>query len=267
MNNAPSVYDYAYGVGKIRALEKSLITEEAFKEALNLNLEEALHLFVEPGIFSEDLIGVENSADLELVLSKEKESLRKIVNQLLPDKSFICLVDLDNLSKAKEKVISIKSEFLQDYILHLIDMHNIKTFLRSFIFKRPLEELRSLISETGFIDRKDFFALYEKELSFFLARLEFVHKKNSIINYSLFLKEAVKEIEKNKSFIELERSIAGFLIDILRPAKYISFGPEAVIAYFFARVNEINMVRLIVLGKINSVETNLLYKRLNSTYV
>jgi V/A-type H+-transporting ATPase subunit C len=89
---------------------------------------------------------------------------------------------------------------------------------------------------------------------------------NTVIDYAYFLKEAIENVEKDRSFLAFEKSASDFLIQILKPAKYLSFGPEPVLAYYFARVNEINLIRLIILAKLNNVSGELVKERLNGVY-
>ncbi len=266
MNKSASIYEYAYGVGKVRAMERHLIKDEVFMESVSLDLKDALRLFAETGIFQEGLGKINTSDELEKVLKNEKENLDNLASKLLVDKELIFLLDATDLIRAKRVSLSYNFKLLQDFIMHMIDMNNIKTFLRNFVFKDSLDKLRSVITESGFINKNDFFSVYDKELSFFLAKLEFVHRRYSIVDYTLFLKDAIKLIEEKKSFIALEKAIAGFLIEVLRPAKYLCFGPEAILAYYYARINEINLVRLIVLAKLNDLDNSIIKQRLNRTY-
>jgi len=80
------------------------------------------------------------------------------------------------------------------------------------------------------------------------------------------LGEAIRKLERESSFVALEKEINDFLIQILKPAKYLSFGPEPILAYYFAKVNEINLIRMIILAKLNNVPSDLVKERLNNVY-
>ncbi len=53
----------------------------------------------------------------------------------------------------------------------------------------------------------------------------------------------------------------------LRRAKYIVFGPEPVFAYVLAKKRELNLLRLVGVGKINQIPADLLKRRISETYV
>jgi V/A-type H+-transporting ATPase subunit C len=257
---------YAFGIGKIRALENFLIKQEVFEEAIESSLNEALRIFAESDLYSDEILHVKDSRQLENVLSQELQKLKKLIQGLLLDKELQELLDLNTLKCAENILKTYPSEFLQDYLIHLIDMHNIKAFLRLYVLKEPLEKLEAILTCEGFIKKKDFLLVYSQDLSFFLNRLEYVHKEQEIINYAFYLGGAIQNLEKQKSFVGLEKAINDFLIGILKPAKYFSFGPEPLLAYYFAKANEINLIRMIILGKLNDVSKDLIKERLNSVY-
>jgi len=258
--------NYAFSIGKIRALEKFLITREVFEEAIESDLNEALRLFVESDLYSDDILHIKNSRQAEELLNNELLKLKKLIKDLVLDKELIALVDLNTFECVENILKNYQSDFLHDYFMHLIDMHNIKTYLRLYILKEPKAQLEKLLACEGFIKKGTFFKLYDKDLSFFLYRLEYTHKINQIIDYAAFLAEPIQKLQQENSFIALEKAIQGFLIEILKPAKYLSFGPEPVLAYYFAKVNEINLMRMVILAKLNNLSNTLLKERLNSVY-
>jgi V/A-type H+-transporting ATPase subunit C len=262
-----SPLNYAFGVAKIRSLERFLIPASVFEEAIEEVLEEALRLFVESNLYSDELLHVKDSLQLEEILSKELADVKKLVAGLILDKTLLEALNLNSLSAMEKALTEYQSPFLKDYFMHLNDMHNIKTFLRLYVLKEPEQLLKKHLSCEGFIKRSDFLKLYSHDLSAFLNKLQYVHKYNTVIDYALFLREAIERIEKENSFVLLEKAINDFLIQILKRAKYMAFGPEPVLAYYFAKVNEISLIRMVILGKLNNVPQDLIRERLNSVYV
>lgn len=257
---------YIFAAGKIRVLEKFLIRREIFEEAINSGLDEALRLFVESDLYSDELLHVKNSQDVEAVLNQELSQLKKMVKSLVLDEKLFMAIDSNDLTCTENVIKSYRNQFLQDYFKFVIDMHNIKTFLRLYLLKEQEEKLRQKIVCEGFIKKTDFFRLYGQEITFFLKRLEFVHNGNQIMDYGENFKEAIEKLLKDNSFVALEKAITDFLIQVLKKAKYISYGPEPVLAYYFARINEINLMRMIILAKINGMSPDIVKERLNDVY-
>jgi len=258
--------NYAFAVGKIRALERFLIKPEVFAEAIESNLAEALRLFVESDLYSEELLHIKDSEQLESVLSKELAKLKNLMRDLILDKELLGLLELDTLECIEATLKGYHSEFLKDYFMHLVDMHNIKTFLRLYVLGEPKDLLKNLLGCEGFIKKDIFLELYEQDLSVFLYHLEYIHKHEQIIDYASFLREPIEKLRQENSFVALEKVINDFLISVLKTAKYISLGPEPLLAYYFAKVNEINLMRMIILAKFNGLPDILLKERLNAVY-
>ncbi|MCM8795382.1 MAG: V-type ATPase subunit [Candidatus Omnitrophica bacterium] len=266
MKTKISILNYAFSVGKIRALEKFLISQDIFQKAVEANLNDALRIFVEFGRYSEKLLFIKDSADLERVLNQESLNLKLLIKNLILDKGLFPILELDNLKEILEIVNTYGSSYLVEYFRYVIDMHNLKTFLRLYVTKEPEEKLKMNLVCGGFIKKEDFLKLYHQQISSLLRRLEYVYQKTRIVDYTHFFAEAIKKVFQENSFIALERAIQDFLIGVLKPAKYITFGPEPVLAYYFAKTNEINLIRMIILAKLNQFPEVLLKERLNSVY-
>lgn len=261
-----SPLEYAFSVGKIRALEKFLITGEVFEEALDASLPEALRLIVESDLYGEGLLHVKDSDGLEKALAVETAKLKKLVRGLLVDKSLEDFLDIASLEGVCLEMSHYHNEFLSGYLKHIVDMQNIKTFLRLSATGEPVRELDSRIGCGGFLPPGFFRELYEKDIEVFVTKLEYVHVGNRLMDYASYLRDGIKKAAEEKSFVLLEKSIQDLLIHILRPAKYLAFGPEAVIAYYYAKTNEINLIRMICLAKLNSLDKAFVAERMNSVY-
>ncbi|MDD5668553.1 MAG: V-type ATPase subunit [Candidatus Omnitrophica bacterium] len=258
--------DYAFAVGKIRALEKFLIRREVFEEALDADLQDALKLFVESDLYSEKLLHVSTSSQLESVLSEELAAVSKLVSRLLLDKKLLELIKPENLSACRAIAAECGSDFLSDYFSHRIDMHNIKTLLRLRLLKEPKTKCETLITSEGFLKKKELIKLYDQDINNLLHRLEYVHKRGQIVNYAFYLKGGIEKAGKILSFVSFEKAAADFLMEILKPAHYVSFGPEPVLAYYFAKENEINLIRMIILVKLNTMPRDVIRERMNTVY-
>jgi V/A-type H+-transporting ATPase subunit C len=261
-----SVLEYIFATGKIRALEKFLFRAEVFEEAMNLSLAETLRLFTESALVSDEILNVKDSSQLESILARESFDLKNAISALIMDENLLTLLELNDLNQMRDAAGACGSEFLSDYVAHMIDMHNIKTFMRFYVLKEPEERLGKNLIKGGFFDNAKLLELYKQNLEALLTRLEYVHKRSSIIDYASYLSEAIKDAALNFSFIRLEKAIDDLLMDILIQAKRIIFGPEPVVAYYFARLNEINLIRMVVISKLNDVSKNIVSERLNNVY-
>lgn len=266
MSKRVSPLEYLFAIGNIRALERFLLTQEAFEKAADAPLDEALRIFVESNLYSNELLHVRDSQQLEGILAQELLKLRNFTKKLLLDEKLYCLLELEDLQAAKDISHVYMSQFLKEYIALLIDMHNIKTFLRLHILKEPKEKLEASLVSEGFIKKKDMVNLYEQNISALLARLEYVHTPSGLIDYADYLKDAIVKVLKEGSFVLLEKAVNDLRMAQSKKAKYFSSGPEPLVAYYFAKVNEINLMRMIILSKLNSFSEATVKERLNAVY-
>jgi len=55
-------------------------------------------------------------------------------------------------------------------------------------------------------------------------------------------------------------------MSFIKNAKRINFGPEPIIAYIIAKETEIKIIRIILAGKLNKVDSNIIRERLRDIY-
>ncbi|MFC1855130.1 V-type ATPase subunit [Thermodesulfobacteriota bacterium] len=148
----------------------------------------------------------------------------------------------DLLRRAKE----IGNNFLTRLFVREIDLINIRTFFRL----RYLHKKRMDFSE-AFFPGGDF------QIDFFLKNYEDdFHMLKTIFKGTEFLElitDGSTYIEEKKSFLRFERIISEYFIKYVRATKWISFGIEPIIAYYYAKEKEIKVVRMILTGKQNEL--------------
>ena len=78
---------------------------------------------------------------------------------------------------------------------------------------------------------------------------------------------ATDELVEKETFVVLEREFENFLMNYLRKAKYIVFGPEPVFAYAMAKKRELQLLRFLGVGILNQIPAEMLKQRMSETYV
>lgn len=86
-------------------------------------------------------------------------------------------------------------------------------------------------------------------------------------SYGELWADGVDALENEETFIDLERGMEDFRMRFLRRAKHITFGPEPVFAYALARKQELGLLRILGVGKLNRVPPEILKRRMSETYV
>jgi len=73
--------------------------------------------------------------------------------------------------------------------------------------------------------------------------------------------------QEKESFIEMEKHFEDYLMKYLRKAGYIVFGPEPLFAYALAKKKELDLFRIVGVGKMNRLPEEILKNRISETYV
>lgn len=157
-------------------------------------------------------------------------------------------------------VKEINNEFINKYLIILIDLTNIKTLLRVKKLNKEAAFFLSLLIEGGYISNKTFEELYSEDFEGISNRLKSTE-------YGNMLKESMEYYNKTDSFAALEKNIDNYLMAYMKKAKFFNLGPEPLVVYMYARETEIRNLRIILVGKLNKVSESLIRERLRDSYV
>lgn len=146
--------------------------------------------------------------------------------------------------------------FLMELFQILIDLANIKSFIRRKILNHPWESLNRDLINHGKIPITSF-------QQWFGLSWEMVSKNLSRTPYGVLLKEGWG---RRKVFFPVywEKMGENLVLDFLKVARYITFGPEPLVAYLLRKENEISVLRIIFTAKIYSLPEEMLRERITS---
>ncbi|AQT68009.1 V-ATPase subunit C [Anaerohalosphaera lusitana] len=153
-----------------------------------------------------------------------------------------------NIDKARE----LDSVFLLSLARMNIDLDNIRTMLR---LKMAERSERDLFIEGGFVD-----------ISKFVQGLDAGYDTLGTIFFSTpyveIIEEGVNYLNSNHSFLGLERKCEEYKLGFLQSTSSIAAGPQPVVAHFIRKESEIRAVRMVLSGKHNGMDTQLIKDRL-----
>lgn len=257
-----SPLDYAYAVGRVRALEPRLVGKAVFREAAEApDLAAALKTICEAGRFLDGFVDVRTTPALDTALEREGSGLDALLAELLADTGIPAIIGLDSRPhEALALAGDVGSPFITDHLRRAVDLGNIKIFLRARRLGLPEEKFETLALRGGFLDEGSFVRGYAAPDAEIGARL-------APTPYAALWERAVHALAERETFIELERDIEDLLMTGLRPALTMVFGPEPVYAYGLAKRREFRLVRLVASGKLNGLPAALIGERISETYV
>jgi len=150
--------------------------------------------------------------------------------------------------------------FMVGYIQKMIDITNIKTFLRVKNQKKEKDFLNEVLIKGGKIDLDIFRDYYNDSNENFMNRI-------SHTDYFDILRDGLEKFNSSGSLNAFEKLFDNFIMKFIREAKYVSFGVEPLMAYVLAKETEIKIIRIIMVGKLNNVKPDVIRGRLRDVYV
>ncbi|MEG2288515.1 MAG: V-type ATP synthase subunit C [Clostridium sp.] len=161
----------------------------------------------------------------------------------------------DMLQRAKQLGV----DFITEYVKQSIDITNIKTMLRVKRQNKDGRFLESVLISGGIIENKLFIDGLNNSLESFISKIR-------RISYSKVLNFILDEYTSTGNIASLDVLYDNYLMEYIRGAKRVNFGPEPIIAYIIAKETEIKIIRIIMVGKINKVSTEVIRGRLRELY-
>lgn len=190
---------------------------------------------------------------IEEIGMKFEESKDPQVIDIIADKYLYA--HIADISKAKE----LNDKYLDKYINSIIDLNNIKTLLRIKKQQKDVNFLLDTLIPGGTIDKKKYRVM-------FLENTENI--PNHILGqYNSIVKEGITSFVNTGSVSLFEKLIDNYLMKLIKEAKLITKGLEPVLAYMYAKENEIKQIRTIMVGKLNNIDEQVIRERLRDCYV
>ncbi|MGL4761324.1 MAG: V-type ATP synthase subunit C [Sarcina sp.] len=149
---------------------------------------------------------------------------------------------------------------ISKYVVAFADLTNIKTLLRVKKQKKNKEFLLDVLVKGGSIDK-------DRLVGLLTESNENIPTKLSYTNYENLLKDGIADFTASGSVSTLEKLIDNYIMGMMKDAKYITSGPMPVLAYVYAKENEIKQIRTIMVGKLNNIAQEVIRERLRDAYV
>lgn len=154
----------------------------------------------------------------------------------------------------------IDESFVLKFVKCQIDLANIKTLLRVKKQQKSREFLQAVLIKGGEVSIDTLVLMLNDSP-------ENIANKLSYTRYGAILKEGIESYAKTGSVSLFEKLSDNFIMSMLKGAKIVTSGVEPIIAYIYAKENEIKLIRIIMVGKLNNISAEVIRERLRDSYV
>lgn len=153
-----------------------------------------------------------------------------------------------------------KNPFLKKLAEIVIDLTNIKIFLRAKAMSLDKDSFSRMLCEKGSLSKNMFLEYHDQMPETLAKRLEFTF-------YGELIKDIIVQFDQGAGFSKLDVLCKNFFMMFLRQVKYVGFGIEVLIAYLLAKEDETNKIRAIMIGKLCNRSSDEIRERLGITYL
>lgn len=243
---------YQYDFHNVKVLTKAYLTKSDFSHALCEYGK--LDISLLRGAFEEEKFGSLPEILQQMITKAVEEYYSKDDPRLID-----LTVDQEMFRFYVSEVNKFENDFLSELLALIIDLTNIKTLVRVKRLNEDKETLRLAIFEGGKLSAPWFIDLADEPW-------ENLSHKFYPTPYFQFVEEGYGYLQREASFLKLEKLCDDFLINFLRISRYRAFGVEPLIAYFIAKLNELKILKLLFVGKLHGIEVSRMKERLPDVF-
>ncbi|WP_138159833.1 V-type ATP synthase subunit C [Peptoniphilus catoniae] len=234
---------------------KILVKDRALESDLS-------HLYIDIGDF--DRIGVNKAIDEDQKSDNEFLQGAKLAISEYDESKSPQNIDLviDNLyfKSLKKLADEMNVDLFKEYVRDLIDFTNISILLRMQNQNRDISFLDKVLIPGGRIRIEDL----DK---YFYNKLEAESPLFKSLEIGKYLKEGIEDFNKTGSLSMLEEYRDNYFMEKIKKAKSITYGPEVIFAYLYAKEMEVKNLKIILICKLNGIEPSIIRERLRDSYV
>lgn len=199
----------------------------------------------------DDLKGFTKKAVLEVVKDFEENKDPQKIDIIVDRYMF------DEMELIKKK---LDYNFTDKLVLATIDLTNIRTLIRLKKQGKGREFASKVLIEGGAINK-------DTLVSTINETPENIINKLSTTIYSDIIKEGIESFTESNSASLLEKLSENYIMSSMKGSRLVTFGPDRLLAYIYAKETEIKIIRIIMVGKLNNISQQLIRERLRDSYV
>jgi len=201
----------------------------------------------------------ELESDIDIKVQGDINDLRSEIGEATDPEKIANLVNQKMNKRNRELTEKIDNAFITDLYRYLADMNNIRLFLRARRLEKSKGWFMERVNQTGNIPADVYDNIYDNS-----------DDESLLTQMRVFLpgiiEPELEEFAKDKAIWHIELALHNVIIEHLQKAKIIGYGPEVVVAYFFAKKYAIRNLSTIMALKFGEIEPLEIRKHLVNAY-
>lgn len=196
--------------------------------------------------------------DIIEIIKKIRSNLDDLTKKAADSSEIDLLADKEYYALSQKLAKNIGNNFISDFVRRQIDIANIKSLLRIKKLGRDEIFLKKTLIDGGKIDTQKLSGFLKKDIEDLIKFLR---------NYLTPSEEKfLEEYGKKKHLWQLEKGFENLEMAYIKKTKWMSCGPELILAYYYAKKNAIRNIRLIMTGKLNNIASEEIKERVRMTF-
>lgn len=262
------VYDLVYEISPIKDVVKIMSLKYDYHNAKVLLKEKVLgkdlsSMLIKLGnldlIETKRKIDSDNLRSLNGTLGKGIQEAMKSFEETRDPQKIDIIIDKYMYKELVELNKSLDYKFIDNLVKAMIDSTNIRTLLRIKKQNKGRDFAQEVIVDGGAIDSNKLISLLNESPENIMSKLQ------STI-YSDLIKEGFEGYIATESASLLEKLSDNYIMELMKNSKLVTFGPEKLLSYIYAKETEIKVIRIIMVGKLNNIAEEVIRERLRDIY-
>ncbi|ALV20930.1 MULTISPECIES: V-type ATP synthase subunit C [Carnobacterium] len=169
------------------------------------------------------------------------------------------ILDRRYFTHLKQLAIKIEDPKVLELIVLYIDLNNLSTLTRAISQKRSRNFLTTILSDAGSMPIEELISLGSESL-------EEAGKKLAEGKYREIVTASIRSDNQELSPVKIDLATDDAFMEKMKDAKLEVFGPMPLLAYIYAKENEVKNLRLVLVGKENKLPLEEVTERMRINY-
>lgn len=183
--------------------------------------------------------------------------MRRELDEYDNPQSIDILLDRCYFNHLKKLAEQTGEQEIVELVTKKIDFYNISTLIRAKRQNRGRNFLSTILSDAGSFNKEDLIRQADSGID---GLIDFIKRSR----YKAIV-EAL-DLEDEHISVVLDRAFDNAYMTEMKKARLMTFGPLPVLAFLYAKETEVMNLRLILSGKENNIDTELIRERMRLSY-